>query len=466
MKTNAIFVLAILAIVFVSTNAQQVVSPQAVAIPVLKKPDFSQLTAYLVIRTVDGNTIVVEEGGKLVTVRLTGVDTPETGHPTKPVEYYGKEASQFTRNLLKGEKVYLVIDPQQAKTDRYGRTLGYVYRAPDGLFVNAEIIRQGYGRAYAKFPFEYIEEFEQLERFAKEAEKGVWEPAPASHEPAMPEYVVLNEDVYDIPLKTQVKLNILVSDEISEVGLRNLLQKLYSSTKARSGFKYHSSPTNIYIYAFTSKERAESEQWIAMLAKSYDDAGPSVSINKRQIARLGAKPEEKFGLSEEKRMEIFGELVLIERRALKEADEKFPIEPEKSLQVGQKFRLTKDTPLMPELEPADPIAAIERIRTLPPRTIIKVLTVSTKGSKPWYFVEARSRSKGLIGKGWVNSTALIGQAQVDFKKQIAKQIQLQERLIERYENKLAGKYHLTRKQLEEIGTEGETKDWPVPKWRP
>ncbi|GAF81256.1 unnamed protein product, partial [marine sediment metagenome] len=289
-----------------------------------------------------------------------------------------------------------------------------------------------------------------------------------SDEPAMLKHVVLNEEVYDIPLKTQVVLNILVSGEISESGLRNLLQKLYSSTKARSGFKYHNSPTNIYIYAFTSKERFESGtgQWIAVLQQSPVDLGPRISINKRQIAQLGAKSEEKFGLSEEKRKEIWKELVLIEDRSWKESEEKFPIEPVKSLQVGQKFRLTKDTPLMPELEPADPIAAIERIRTLPPRTIIKVLTVSTKWSVPWYFVEARSRSRGLIGKGWVNSTALIGQAQVDFKKQIAKQMQLRKRLIERYENKLAGKYHLTRKQLEEISKEGVTKDWPTPKWYP
>jgi micrococcal nuclease len=75
---------------------------------------------------------------------------------------------------IKGERVYLVSDTQGDKVDRYGRTLAHVYRAPDGLFVNAEIIRQGYGHAYTKFPFKYMEEFKQLERFAKEAEKGLW----------------------------------------------------------------------------------------------------------------------------------------------------------------------------------------------------------------------------------------------------------------------------------------------------
>ena len=141
----------------------------------------------------------------------------------------------------------------------------------------------------------------------------------------MPKYSILSEDVYDIPLKTQVELNILVSGEISETGLKALLNKLYSSTKAKKGFKYHNSPTNIYIYAFTSKERAESGmgQWIAMLQESPGDLRPIISINKRQIAQLGAKPEEKFGLSETQRKQIWKEYVLAEDRAWEKAEERY-----------------------------------------------------------------------------------------------------------------------------------------------
>ena len=96
-------------------------------------------------------------------------------HPSKPVEAYGKEASRFLTNLLKGEYVYLVEDPtKNEKVDRYGRTLAFVYRAPDGLFINAEIVRQGYGHAYVEYPFRYLEEFRQLERFAREVGKGLW----------------------------------------------------------------------------------------------------------------------------------------------------------------------------------------------------------------------------------------------------------------------------------------------------
>lgn len=145
-------------------------------IPTFPAPDFTKAKPWPVVRAVDGDTIVVKVDYGLVKVRLIGVDTPETVHPTKTVEYYGKEASRFTNNLLKGENVHLVTDPQQGAKDRYGRTLAYVYRAPDGLFVNAEIIRQGYGHAYPKYPFKYMEKFKGLERFAREAKKGLWDP--------------------------------------------------------------------------------------------------------------------------------------------------------------------------------------------------------------------------------------------------------------------------------------------------
>src|SRR5688572_18099377 len=93
--------------------------------------DFKGTTASKVLRVIDGDTIEIEQDGKPVKVRLIGVDTPETVHPSKPVEEYGREASKFTTNLLKGESVFLEFDKDKA--DRYGRLLAYVYRAPDGL---------------------------------------------------------------------------------------------------------------------------------------------------------------------------------------------------------------------------------------------------------------------------------------------------------------------------------------------
>lgn len=299
------------------------------------------------------------------------------------------------------------------------------------------------------------------ETIKKEGQKPIVQPEKL----IMPTYSVLDEDIHDAPIKAQVELNILVSGEISETGLKSLLRKLYSSAKAKKGFKYHSSPTNIYIYAFTSKERAESGmgQWIAMLQQSPGDARPRISINERQIAQLGAKPQERFGLSEERRREIWKELILVERRARKEAEEQYPLYPTQSFQIGKVFQLSEKTPLMPELEPVDPIAALQRVRYLPPQTTIEVLKVVTKRKEPWYFVEVTSPSRYSLGSGWINSSALMGQGQVDPLEQMGKQGKLEYRLKNKYEDNLAKEYGLTREQLKEIGLEGITKDWPLPK---
>jgi len=123
----------------------------------------------VVTRVIDGDTIVVEGVG---TVRLIGVDTPETVDPRRPVGYFGKEASDFAKQLATGKRVRLEFD--QDRTDRYGRTLAYVYLQPENLLLNAEIIRQGYGFAYTRFPFRMMEQFRAFEREAREAGRGLW----------------------------------------------------------------------------------------------------------------------------------------------------------------------------------------------------------------------------------------------------------------------------------------------------
>ena len=124
-------------------------------------------------RVVDGDTIILSNGER---VRLIGVDTPETKHSKKPVEYYGKEASAFTKRMVEGKEVRLEYDQQQR--DKYGRLLAYVYLM-DGTFLNAEIIKQGYGNAYIKFPFKYMDDFRQYEKEARETKRGLWAGEPA-----------------------------------------------------------------------------------------------------------------------------------------------------------------------------------------------------------------------------------------------------------------------------------------------
>lgn len=126
-----------------------------------------------VTRVVDGDTLVVSIAGQEERVRLIGVDTPETVHPQKPVEYFGKEASAFTRQLVEGKTVRLEEDADTTDRDRYDRLLRYAY-LPDGRLLNAEIIGQGYGHAYTRFPFTKMEEFRRLQREAREAGRGLW----------------------------------------------------------------------------------------------------------------------------------------------------------------------------------------------------------------------------------------------------------------------------------------------------
>ncbi|MBZ0271362.1 thermonuclease family protein [bacterium] len=129
-----------------------------------------------VLHAVDGDTLAIQIDGRTDKVRLIGVDTPETVHPSKPVQYFGKEASAFTHKIVDGKTVRLELDQASAATnhrDKYGRLLAYVF-LEDGTLLNAEIIRQGYGHAYTRFPFAKMEEFRTLEREAREAGRGLW----------------------------------------------------------------------------------------------------------------------------------------------------------------------------------------------------------------------------------------------------------------------------------------------------
>jgi micrococcal nuclease len=121
---------------------------------------------------------VVQLNGHSETVRHIGVDTPETKDPRKPVQYFGKEASLFTASLLKGQRVRLEIQTVPTSRDRYGRLLAYVFRESDNLLVNKQIIGQGYGHAYTKYPFDptRTEEFRAAEREARENKRGLWGP--------------------------------------------------------------------------------------------------------------------------------------------------------------------------------------------------------------------------------------------------------------------------------------------------
>lgn len=136
-------------------------------------PDQLQAGTYRVVQVDDGDTIIVDMNGNEEKVRFIGVDTPETKDPRKPVQCFGKAATEFTKNLIGTNPVRLEADPENTNRDRYKRLLRYVY-LPDGTHVNAEIIRQGYGFAYVNFPTQKAEEFTRLQKEARKAQRGLW----------------------------------------------------------------------------------------------------------------------------------------------------------------------------------------------------------------------------------------------------------------------------------------------------
>jgi micrococcal nuclease len=126
-----------------------------------------------VVRVVDGDTIHVMVGARREKVRYIGVDTPESVKPNSPVECFAKAASAANEQLVAGERVRLVTDVEER--DRYGRLLAYVYRARDGDFVNARLVRDGYARTLTIPPnVRYADEFTRLARDAREAGRGLW----------------------------------------------------------------------------------------------------------------------------------------------------------------------------------------------------------------------------------------------------------------------------------------------------
>ena len=137
-----------------------------------------------VTRVVDGDTLVVSTVGK---VRLIGIDTPETVHPSKPVEWMGREASDATKRFALGKSVRLETDVQ--KRDRYGRLLAYVW-LPDGSMLNEVLVKEGYANVSTYPPnVKYESRFLSAQRSARTHAKGLWAPhrtRPTDEHPATP----------------------------------------------------------------------------------------------------------------------------------------------------------------------------------------------------------------------------------------------------------------------------------------
>lgn len=123
---------------------------------------------------VDGDTIDAIIDGVEQRIRLIGIDTPETNRPDTPVECFGPEATAFTESLLPvGTPIR--IERDTVNRDDYGRLLGYVYRAADGVFVNYESIRQGFATPLTIEPNDtHAALFVDAARAAEADDVGLW----------------------------------------------------------------------------------------------------------------------------------------------------------------------------------------------------------------------------------------------------------------------------------------------------
>ena len=130
-----------------------------------------------VVRVVDGDTIKVSvDGGRERSVRLLGIDTPETHKPGTPIECGGPQASAHMEALAPpGTRVTLEPDPTQDRQDRYGRMLAYV-RLPDGRLAEEAQLAAGWATVYvfAGRPVARDPAFRLAQAGARAARRGVW----------------------------------------------------------------------------------------------------------------------------------------------------------------------------------------------------------------------------------------------------------------------------------------------------
>jgi len=170
--------------IFISSNSTKsqvrslplvTISPPAVSIPSKASiPPVVNGKLAKVTRVIDGDTIQALVNNKLETIRLIGIDAPESVDPKKLIQCFGKEASEKAKSLLDNQAVSLESDPTQSDRDKYNRLLRYVF-LQDGINFDMLMIRQGFAREYTyKYPYKYQQEFKSAQQIAKTEILGLW----------------------------------------------------------------------------------------------------------------------------------------------------------------------------------------------------------------------------------------------------------------------------------------------------
>ena len=151
-----------------SVSIEETSKPGQVKSSTTNQPQDVLIDQFLVTRVIDGDTIEIEGGQK---IRYIGIDTPETVHPDKPVQCYGRESSDKNKNLVEGKQIRMEKDVSE--TDRYGRLLRYVFIGD--VFVNDYLVKEGFAKS-STFPpdVKYQQQFLDSEKQARDNNLGLW----------------------------------------------------------------------------------------------------------------------------------------------------------------------------------------------------------------------------------------------------------------------------------------------------
>ena len=235
----------------VPSSVQQSVAESQSAIVSESVPEISATSPlndaekyYPVTKVVDGDTIAVEMGGKSETVRLIGLDTPETVDPRKPVQCFGEEASKKAKEILTGRRVRIEMDASQGSPtsaeasagtrDKYGRLLAYIF-LEDGTLFNKLMIAEGFGHEYTyNLPYKYQKEFKEAEKTARENKKGLWADFACTSESERPNK---SADTENTPVPYPVR-----SSQIRNTGKYECAKNVYNC----SSFKTQAEAQNVF----------------------------------------------------------------------------------------------------------------------------------------------------------------------------------------------------------------------------
>lgn len=167
-------------------------------------------------KCVDGDTARVILNKEEIKVRFLAIDTPESVHPTKEEEQFGKEASEYTCEKLKNAKTILIeYDPESDKTDKYDRHLVWIY--VDDILLQKDLIEKGYAKvAYLYGDYLYTDELKEVEEVAKKSGVGIWSDSTNQEKEENEEYNII-EKIIDQICEILEKLIEILTDFINDM---------------------------------------------------------------------------------------------------------------------------------------------------------------------------------------------------------------------------------------------------------